>query len=52
MKKCLKEEKPKTQNENRRERREEKREEPKLEPWCCYIVLSPKAYKSVLSPSP
>ena len=29
-----------------------KRERLKLEPWWCYIVLSPKAYKFVLSPSP
>jgi len=43
-KKCLKEEeKPKTKK---------KEERLKLKPWCCYIVFSPKAYKSVLSPSP
>ena len=30
----------------------EGKEEAKLEPWCCYIVFSPKAYKSVLNPSP
>ena len=55
-KKCLKvEEKPKTQNEKgeREEKRQgREREEPKLEPWCCYIVFNPKAYQSILNPSP
>ena len=40
------------EREREGEERGRKRRGPKLEPWCCYIVFSPKAYKSVLNPSP
>ena len=42
----------KRERRGEREERRERRENAKLEPWCCYIAFSPKAYKSVLNPSP